>query len=76
MKIKIFLLLFFTFSLFVSGFSQIAVHSNGKSLITKDRKPFYWMGDTDWELFHRLTRQVKLTTVDAEPEHLRLVKEV
>src|SRR5688572_16839824 len=37
--------------------AQIKVSENGKYLQTKDGKPFFWLGDTDWELFHRLTRE-------------------
>ena len=42
---------------FVISFSQIQVSKNNKYLQTKDGKPFFWLGDTDWELFHRLTRE-------------------
>lgn len=31
--------------------------SANKRYITKDGKPFFWMGDTAWELFHRLNRE-------------------
>jgi hypothetical protein len=41
----------------VSLFSQIKVSDNQKFLSTKDGKPFFWLGDTDWELFHRMTRE-------------------
>jgi hypothetical protein len=37
--------------------AQIKVSQNGKFLETKDGKPFFWLGDTDWEMFHRLTRE-------------------
>src|SRR3954469_4971270 len=37
--------------------AQIRVTSNHRFLQTKDGKPFFWLGDTDWELFHRLTRE-------------------
>ncbi len=36
--------------------AQIRVSSNQRFLETFDGKPFFWLGDTDWELFHRLTR--------------------
>jgi hypothetical protein len=39
------------------AFAQIRVSENNKFLITKEGKPFFWLGDTDWELFHRLTRE-------------------
>ena len=38
------------------SFSQFTVSSN-KRYIVKDGKPFFWLGDTAWELFHRLTRE-------------------
>jgi len=38
-------------------FSQIHVSDNQKFLVDKNGKPFFWLGDTDWELFHRLTRE-------------------
>lgn len=37
--------------------AQINVSDNHRFLTTKDGKPFFWLGDTDWELFHRLTRE-------------------
>jgi hypothetical protein len=40
-----------------SGSGQIQVSPNGKFLTTKDGKPFFWLGDTDWEMFHRLNRE-------------------
>ena len=36
--------------------AQFAVSSNQHYLL-KDGKPFFWLGDTGWELFHRLTRE-------------------
>jgi hypothetical protein len=40
-----------------SGTAQIQVSSNKKFLATKDGKPFFWLGDTNWEMFHRLNRE-------------------
>ncbi|MEP7268873.1 MAG: DUF4038 domain-containing protein [Saprospiraceae bacterium] len=37
--------------------AQISVSKNHQYLQTKDGKPFFWLGDTGWELFHRLTRE-------------------
>ena len=38
--------------------AQITVDKSNKYLITKDDgKPFFWMADTGWELFHRLSRE-------------------
>jgi Protein of unknown function (DUF4038)/Putative collagen-binding domain of a collagenase len=42
-------------ALFASA--QIRVSENNRFLTTKEGKPFFWLGDTDWELFHRLTRE-------------------
>jgi len=37
--------------------AQITADSSGTYLITRNNgKPFFWLGDTGWELFHRLTR--------------------
>ena len=52
-KIVLSLLLFFLFKI---SFSQFTVSANQHYLL-KDGKPFYWLGDTGWELFHRLTKQ-------------------
>ena len=50
----IFIILFFIVS--ISGQSQFSISSN-KHFLLKDGKPFFWMGDTAWELFHRLDRE-------------------
>jgi hypothetical protein len=34
---------------------RIHVHSGGRYLITETGDPFFWLGDTAWELFHRLS---------------------
>ena len=36
--------------------AQFSVSSNQRYLL-KDSKHFFWMGDTAWELFHRLNRE-------------------
>src|SRR6187455_945259 len=41
----------------ISTFAQLSVSDNKRYLVTKDGKPFFWLGDTAWELFHRLTRE-------------------
>lgn len=35
--------------------SDLQVSSNGHYLQFADSTPFFWLGDTGWELFHRLT---------------------
>jgi hypothetical protein len=39
---------------------QLRVSDNKHFLVTMNGKPFFWLGDTGWELFHRLGR------IDAE----------
>lgn len=36
---------------------RITVSGNKRYLIQEDGKPFFYMGDTAWELFHRLNRE-------------------
>ncbi len=36
---------------------RLRVSENQRYLVTTDGKPFFWLGDTAWELFHRLNRQ-------------------
>ena len=38
-----------------SAFAQFSISQN-KRFLLKDGKPFFWLGDTGWELFHRLDR--------------------
>lgn len=40
-----------------SSFAQIRVSDNHRFLADQSGKPFFWLGDTDWELFHRMTRE-------------------
>jgi hypothetical protein len=36
---------------------RVQVHSGGHLLQTEDGRPFFWLGDTAWELIHRTTRE-------------------
>lgn len=36
---------------------RVQVHSGGHFLQTESGKPFFWLGDTAWELIHRTTRE-------------------
>ena len=36
---------------------RIRVSENGRHLVTETGAPFFWLGDTAWELFHRLRRE-------------------
>ncbi|MEJ7767553.1 MAG: glycoside hydrolase family 140 protein [Chitinophagaceae bacterium] len=40
----------------LGGFAQFSV-SNNRRFLLKDGQPFFWLGDTGWELFHRLNRE-------------------
>lgn len=57
------ILAFATVSFLTSA--QIRVSDNQRYLVTSDGKPFFWLGDTDWELFHRLTREDIQEVIDA-----------
>ena len=35
---------------------RLKVSENRRFLVTADGRPFFWLGDTAWELFHRQTR--------------------
>ncbi|PSR53180.1 hypothetical protein AHMF7605_06370 [Adhaeribacter arboris] len=37
--------------------AQMQVSANNRYLTNRKNQPFFWLGDTDWELFHRLTRE-------------------
>ena len=36
---------------------RLQVSENRRFLVTEEGKPFFWLGDTAWELFHRLNRE-------------------
>ncbi len=36
---------------------RLKVSDNKRFLVTADGRPFFWLGDTAWELFHRLNRE-------------------
>jgi hypothetical protein len=41
----------------VNFLPRIRVHSDGHFLSTENGQPFFWMGDTAWELIHHTTRE-------------------
>lgn len=53
---KYFLLTALLISMVFIGVAQFSV-SPDKHYLLKDGQPFFWLGDTGWELFHRLDRQ-------------------
>jgi hypothetical protein len=48
-------LLLYSFTTFAQP--QLKVSENGRYLVTSDGKPFFYLGDTAWELIHRSTRE-------------------
>lgn len=40
-----------------SALPRLKVSENQRFLVTADGQPFFWLGDTAWELFHRLNRE-------------------
>jgi hypothetical protein len=55
----------------VSAFAQnpgplpaLKVSDNHRFLVTADGKPFFYLGDTAWELFHRLNREQAVAYLD------------
>ena len=38
-------------------YGKLQVSSNGHYLIHEDGTPFFWLGDTGWEMLHRLSRE-------------------
>ncbi len=53
---RIFLLLAYCF-FFCDAGAQIKVSPNKRYLVKADGTPFFWLGDTAWELFHRCNRK-------------------
>src|SRR5690606_20599686 len=44
--------------------SPLTLSGNGRYLQYEDGAPFFWLGDTAWELFHRLTREEIIRYLD------------
>ena len=47
----------FTVGLFAADLPRLRVSDNRRFLVTSEGKPFFYLGDTAWELFHRLNRE-------------------
>jgi hypothetical protein len=54
---RVLIMLFLHLLCSVSSSGQLRVSDNKRFLVTKEGKPFFWLGDTAWELFHRLSRE-------------------
>lgn len=63
------LMLVFIVTITFSLKGQIGVDTTKSYLINKnDGKPFFWLADTGWELFHRLTREEAIQYLDKREE--------
>src|SRR5690606_2233883 len=47
---------------------RLTVAPDGHYLQYEDGTPFFWLGDTAWELFHRLTREEIMQYFDNRKE--------
>ncbi len=47
---------------------RLSVSENGHFLKANDQ-PFFWLGDTAWELFHRLNREEAIAYLDHRAKH-------
>lgn len=57
MKQKLFLLLLITLMHAININAQfLRVSDNHRFLVTSEGEPFFWLGDTGWEMLHRLDR--------------------
>ncbi|WP_336513908.1 glycoside hydrolase family 140 protein [Pollutibacter soli] len=43
-------------SIQINSYAQLRVSENKRYLVAENGTPFFWLGDTAWELFHRLNR--------------------
>ena len=37
--------------------TDLKISPNGRFILKKDNSPFFWLADTAWEIFHRLTKK-------------------
>ncbi len=51
------LLLLLTAGLLPAALPGLRISENRRFLVTDTGKPFFYLGDTAWELFHRLSRE-------------------
>ncbi len=57
MKTLILILALSQFFYLESSAQQLKISQDKRHILTTDGKPFFWLGDTAWELFHRLNRE-------------------
>jgi hypothetical protein len=57
-------LVFAAFTSSAAPLPGLKISDNRRFLVTADGKPFFYLGDTTWELFHRLNREQALQLFD------------
>lgn len=56
---------------------HIQISANQRFLITETNQPFFWLGDTAWELFHRLNREeAKLYFAKRQEQRFNVIQAV
>jgi hypothetical protein len=56
---------------------RVKVSDNKRFLVTEDGRPFFYLADTGWELFHRLDRKQALQYLDARAaQHFTAIQAV
>ncbi|MBI1842973.1 MAG: DUF4038 domain-containing protein, partial [Verrucomicrobia bacterium] len=45
------------FTAHAASLPSLKISDNHRCLVTSEGRPFFWLGDTAWELFHRLSRE-------------------
>lgn len=57
LRLAFMLLITLVFSAQTTSAQSLRVSDNKRFLVKADGTPFFWLGDTAWELFHRFTRE-------------------
>ncbi len=57
MKQLVSLTIFTCFLTILAEAQHLKISQDQRHIIYQDGKPFFWLGDTAWELFHRLDRE-------------------
>ena len=65
--IRLLFVFIFISTLSTNIFGQFQVSEN-RRFITREGKPFFWLGDTAWELFHRLDEKEAKFYLDKRQE--------
>jgi len=56
---------------------RLKISENHRFIVTSDGKPFFYLGDTAWELFHRLTREdADVYLKDRSAKHFNVIQAV